>query len=72
MARFEERKDKQYNRMKYYYALKGDLKKDATREINQSIKYIASDEVMQMKYIDILSRRFEDGQFLKMQDDNFL
>ena len=58
--------------MKYYYALKGDLKKEATKEINQSIKYIASDEVMQMKYIDILSRRFEDGQFLKMQDDCFL
>lgn len=47
--------------MKYYYALKGDLKKEATKEINESIKYISSDEVMQMKYIDILSRRFEDG-----------
>lgn len=58
--------------MKYYYALKDDLKKEATKEIAQSIKYIASDEVMQMKYIDILSRRFEDSQYLKMQDDNFL
>ena len=46
MARFEERKEKQYNRMKYYYALKSDLKMEATKEINHSIKYIASDEVM--------------------------
>jgi hypothetical protein len=47
--------------MKYYMSLKQNAKKEASKEIKVSMAQINSEAVMQMKYVDILSRRFEDG-----------
>ena len=58
---FKERQTHQYNRMKYYMSLKQNAKQEATKEIKLSMREINSEAVMQMKYVDILSRRFEDG-----------
>ena len=47
--------------MKYYMSLKQNAKIEACKEIKVSMAEINSEAVMQMKYVDILSRRFEDG-----------